>query len=218
MSPMSPRLLRPLARQAGALPPPPSFPTNNLLAFWKLADLTDSSGNGNTLTNTNSVAFVSGKIGSAAQFDGTNDLSRSMTVAFSQSFTVSLWCKPADVSAYGVMLFGQGGGYFNIAYAGNETIDVNNGAAGFINVEALPEQWHHVLVTRNSAETTVWLNGSVAAQEASQNNSDTNTLFIGRSDNAINDTGLLDALGIWTRVLSEAEIAMLYNAGVGREP
>jgi hypothetical protein len=212
--PMNPRLLRPLARRQA----PTAFPAADLLAFWKLADTTDASGNGKTLTNTNSVAFVAGKIGNAAEFDGTNHLSRSTTIDFSQPFSVSIWCRPADVEAYGVMLFGDAAQTVNIAYTGFGTIDINNGAAGFINIEAAPEQWHHVVVTRNSSETTVWLNGAVAAQEENQVTGDTDTIFVGKSDLALNYRGSLDALGIWSRALTESEIAFLYNAGAGREP
>jgi hypothetical protein len=214
--PMNPRLLRPLARQAGALPP--SFPTSNLLAFWKLADLTDSSGNGRTLTNTNSVAFVAGKIGNAAQFDGTNYLNRAMSVNFSAANTVSLWCRPDDVSGYQALLIGNAGNTINISYTGDSTFDINNASAGFINIAGAPEQWHHIVAVRDATTTSVWLNGVSAAQELNQSTGTASRIDIGASGGGIPFSGLIDAVGIWSRALSESEVALLYNGGVGREP
>jgi len=216
MSPMNPRLLRPLARfQAPSGPP---FPSSGLLAFWALADETDSSGNGNTLTNTNSVAFVAGKIGNAAEFDYTNHLSRAMSVDFSADFSVSLWCKPADVANYGVMIYGGAGGTFAINYTGSNSIDINNAAAAFLNVAADPDLWHHIVATKDATDTKVWLNGTLATQGENQGNSSGSTIYLGNTEGAQNYTGLLDAVGIWSRVLTDSEVADLYNAGDGLEP
>jgi len=209
---LSPRTLRPASSLT-------SFPTAGLLAFWKLADVTDSSGNGNTLTNTDDVAFVAGKIGNAAEFNTANYLSRAMNVNFSQEFSVSLWCKPSDVQIYGCMLFGDAGGTFNVAYTGDSSFDINNGAAGFINVPAAPDLWYHIAVTKGAELTTVWINGALVQQDANQGNSNTAVIYIGQSSGMANNyTGLLDAIGIWTRVLTNAEIASLYNSGNGSEP
>jgi hypothetical protein len=196
------------------------FPSSGLLAFWKLADTSDSSGNGKTLTNNDSVAFVAGKIGNAAEFDGTNYLSRSMAVNFSQDFTVSLWCKPEDVVGYGVMLMGSGAQTWNIAYTGNGTIDINNADVGFLNVAAAPEQWHHVVAARNSTTTKVWLNGVLADQDDNQITGSTESIVLGRDGGGSSSfyTGLLDAVGIWDRILSDAEIVALWNSGSGLEP
>jgi hypothetical protein len=198
-----------------------TFPASDLLAFWKLADTSDSSGNGNTLTNDNSVVFVAGKIGNAAEFDGTNFLSRSMNVDFSGEVTVSFWCKPADVPAYGVMFNGGASGTFSINYTGSNSIDINNAMAAFLNVAAAPEQWHHVVATIGPTDTRVWLDGLLAAEDENQGNMASTSIFLGATQDGIEAspyTGLLDAVGIWERVLSDAEIAALWNSGSGLEP
>lgn len=41
-------------------------------ALYRLSDVNDSSGNGNTLTNNNSVSFVSGKFGNCADYGSSN--------------------------------------------------------------------------------------------------------------------------------------------------
>jgi hypothetical protein len=195
------------------------FPSSGLLAFWKLADTSDSSGNGKTLTNNGSVAFVAGKIGNAAEFSGSNFLSRSMNVDFSDGVTVSFWFKPADVEAYGVMFYGGAGGTFAINYTGSSSIDINNAAAAFLNVAAGPDEWHHVVATIGPTDTRVWLDGLLADESENQGNIAGAAIALGATiENAQHYTGLLDAVGIWDRVLSDAEIAALWNSGSGLEP
>ena len=67
--------------------------TTGLQAFYKLDDLTDSSGNGNALTNNGDVSFSSGKIGNAAVFDNSNyfDIDMSTLPQGSQDRTISFW-------------------------------------------------------------------------------------------------------------------------------
>lgn len=42
---------------------------DNLISYWSLADVNDAHGS-NHLTNTNTVTFVTGKVGDAANFVG----------------------------------------------------------------------------------------------------------------------------------------------------
>ena len=65
--------------------------TNNLLAFYKLDNTTDSSGNGNTLTNNGNVSFASGKIGNAAVFDGTNNLQVTNPISEGAEYSLAGW-------------------------------------------------------------------------------------------------------------------------------
>jgi hypothetical protein len=64
-----------------------------LLAFYNLSDLTDSSGNGNTLTNNNGVTFSSGKIGNAATLNGSNWLTVTPTGIEGRNLSVFCWVK-----------------------------------------------------------------------------------------------------------------------------
>jgi hypothetical protein len=198
----------------------PDFPASDLLAFWKLADTSDSSGNDETLTNNDSVDFVAGKIGNAAEFSGSNHLSRSMTVDFSADFSISLWCKPTDVASYGVLIIGHAANTFAISYTGSNSIDINNAAAAFLNVAADADEWHHVVVTRNATTTKVWLNGALAAEDDNQGTGSASSISLGKDGSGGGSyyTGLLDAVGIWDRILSDSEIADLWNSGSGLEP
>src|SRR5436190_21285349 len=69
---------------------------DGVVAAWKLSDLTDATGRGNTLTNNNSATFNTGKIGNAAYFTGSSSqyLSRSSNAdlqAGDIDFTLGCW-------------------------------------------------------------------------------------------------------------------------------
>jgi hypothetical protein len=69
----------------------------SLVASWKLSDLTDATGRGNTLTNNNSATFNTGKIGNAAYFTAASSqfLSRAGSSADVKmgdiDFTIGFW-------------------------------------------------------------------------------------------------------------------------------
>lgn len=66
--------------------------TDGLIASYDLSDLTDASGNGNTLTNTNGVTFSTGAIGNGADFGNTNGrrLNRSDTLGITNTGSYSI--------------------------------------------------------------------------------------------------------------------------------
>jgi hypothetical protein len=70
---------------------PYTFPAG-VLAFWKLDDLTDSSGNEYTLSNNNDVTFDTGKIGNAAVFSSEKFLAVNMQFnTYSSDWSFSVW-------------------------------------------------------------------------------------------------------------------------------
>ena len=63
----------------------------NLVAYYRLEDVQDVSGNGYTLTNT-SVTFSTGKLNNGGVFDGSASRLQSTTnLAQAGNFTVSFW-------------------------------------------------------------------------------------------------------------------------------
>lgn len=77
--------------------------TDNLRAYWKTDESSgnaiDSSGNGYTLTNVNSVAYSTGKINNGADF-GSSDANKNLSTdsnlgisTYDADFSVSLWVK-----------------------------------------------------------------------------------------------------------------------------
>jgi hypothetical protein len=196
---------------------------NGLLAFYKLSDLTDSSGNGNTLTNIDGVTFGPGKIGDAAVFNGSNYLQCSdSSFPSGQSVrTISCWYKTttnsdsnilsygAEIFDEGVTFFSQGDGIFIFSQFGdsissNSSLNDNN--------------WHNVIVTYDGTTWVLYVDGSINDQKVMGTDTQLFQFFIGApwGGGGFFD-GSVDAVGIWNRVLSNAEIALLYNNGIGIE-
>lgn len=211
--------------------------TDNLLAFYKLNDLTDSSGNNRTLTNNGNVSFASGKIGNAAVFDGNSQLTIPSTFwGGLEGVTVSTWVKidpNIDPSKSG-MLFsiwnnGNGGGPLLVDYsAGNDKLyfvfpTTDGGWIDFTGVELHDGTWKHVVFVYNGSTARFFVdNQQVFSREqtgltiADQNGV---PFVIGGLDDDLSRSflGEIDAVGIWNRALTEPEIATLYNSGTGLE-
>jgi hypothetical protein len=198
----------------------PTFPAG-ALAFWKLADLTDSSGNGNNLINTNNVQFVAGKIGNCAEFDGSNRFTSELSQALGQSFSLSMWLYPTIVNGYKNILTWRTSGTGSIGYDG--AIYWYNDNGGFLVLSSngiiQANNWYHICLICNNNAITIYVNG-ISVATGTDNNTRTATAltigaYIGGGENIV---GKLDATGIWTRALSEQEIQILYNNGNGLEP
>lgn len=194
-----------------------------LLAFYKLSDLTDSSGNGNTLTNTGGVTFGPGKIGDAAVFNGTNDLSVAPFNA-GTTFSFGCWMNTPALNDYDIILQQfAGAGFYTMADGSMEFGDISTwnaaSAAGVLTINT----WHHIVLVSNAGSGTLYVDGVVVATD------NINTLdLIDATDRPFGINGepisgaspvgkLIDAVGIWNRALSNAEIALLYNNGNGIE-
>jgi len=203
----------------------PTFPSNGLLAFWKLADLTDASGNGNTLTNTNGVTFGAGKIGNAAQFDGSNYLSINTVAGFNPSndYSISFWAKPSVLVDFFTLIGNADPPSFNIHSSASGNLNLNNASSEDVNVADVftANNWVHVVATRNSENADIYKNGiSVYSNPFTATYGVPADLSIGglSTNGSFFITGQMDAVGIWNRALSEPEITQLYNNGNGVEP
>ena len=209
--------------------PPPSI---NLLAglqaFYKLSDLTDSSGNNVSLQTYGNVQFASGKIGLAAVFDGSSWLSSSGNSAFgTDDLTVGMWVNAVNLG--NVFKMGFVGGSSGFTFSLLEGI-VNIAKAdvadlyGFSSEAVTNNSWFHVLIKRAGSTFTCYINGSSVGTYDSGSVIDfTGTdYYMGAYINgAFLDTysleGQIDAVGIWNRALNDAEVSALYNSGNGLE-
>lgn len=201
----------------------------DLIAFWKLDDLSDSSGNGNTLTNTNAT-FVPGKIGDCAQFDGTGNTyltlsSFSSTFDTSLPYTVSLWYNITTLKNYFTLIGCSNIETFNIHGFENGDLKVNNSASADAAVNGFftTGSWNHMVVTRDSSNNIrIWQNG-VKVYDAPATVSYGNVPFINIGylngyGSVFATDGKIDLVGIWSVELTEDQIKQLYNNGGGLEP
>ena len=206
--------------------------TNGLQAFYKLSDTSDSSGNNRTLTNNGNVSFASGKIGNAAMIDGGSlSLDASLFANISE-LTISAWYK----NNVGAPIFSiWGGDSNNFSIIGNGWADgmgmgfFTDSGGGFYSFgpgTGIPDdgQYHHVVMNYSSSNSLfrMFVDGnqifsvSITGQLCT---SESLSQFVLGSQTEIIDSGSgsFDAVGIWNRALSDAEVAELYNNGTGLE-
>ena len=209
----------------GIAPSGPTFPSDGLFAFWKLDNVNDSSANGLTLTNNNTVTFGSGKIGNAAQFDGTNSLTvlnPDTNVINTKSF--SFWVKrTTSTTSQQGLICGLIAGYY--IHTQNDKLGFWNGSApdNFESIATLPvNDWAHCVVIYDNPTLKFYIDGTFDSEINAGGNASIaqyNNICLGAArQNQIHFTGELDAVGIWNRVLTEEEITTLYNNGSGLEP
>jgi len=212
--------------------------TDNLQAFYKLSDTSDSSGYNKHLTNNGNVSFASGKIGNAAVFDRSGDsqnasnwLSVENTNTGETAASFFCWAK-MTYSDYPEYAFGMSGiqddGTWVLFY------HANNGRLQFgsnfgegwsdvaFGVSFIPQdEWAYVGFTYDGSNIRLYINGQIDSVTPCNGNfvRSTNNIYIGKdgSWNSIGFAGQIDAVGIWNRALSDAEVAELYNNGTGLE-
>jgi len=197
--------------------------TDNLQAFYKLSDLSDSSGNNRTLTNNNGVSFAAGKIGNAAVFNGTNCLSVA-PFNIGTSFTMGCWVNSTQLNNYDVFLAQYvGAGFYTMSDGSVQFGDISTwNAASSPNV-VTANTWHHIVLVSNAGSGTLYVDGVVVASDSSNtldlnNNSDNPFGINGDPAGGVSSVARqIDAVGIWSRALNDAEVAELYNNGNGLE-
>lgn len=211
----------------GVTPSGPIFPSDGLLAFWKLDNLIDSSGNNRTLTNNNNVTFTAGKIGNCAEFNGTNGLSINSFVGSTlNTFSVSAWIKRQSSDDF-VWFFHSHSG-FCFYWAGVQTEDADDLVVGdnstwgwFSGPNIVPlNQWVHVCVSVTNKIGSIYIDGQYVDTTNGLGDlelKDTTIFEIGQQLSNFSGQKLIDALGIWNIALSASQVESIYNNGLGLE-
>jgi hypothetical protein len=226
---------------------PPPFPTNGLLAFWRLNNAdglsTISSDFGSYTLNTyGGYTSVPGKINNAFNFSSssegmwTNEQILNLLTS-PTSFSVSFWAKITEETtfclgnAFGSMGFhfehyGSQYGSLGFIFRITKGIYIWNQAAH--GVMSSLNQWHHIVGTYNHSSATMklYVNNSLVATTTNVvigTNSEPNWHGFALNGTVINggkeygNNQSLDAVGFWNRDLTISEVATLYNGGNGSE-
>jgi hypothetical protein len=212
---------------------------NGIYGYWSFnnSDAADDSGNGHAGTVYGPTS-VSGKSGNAFLFDGVNDYIdiSSYIPDINADFSLSLWfqipssyswdtgCAQSIVGAVssfrGIMLCR--GSTNNTVYAGIRTSDANR----VTGVKAISrDTWYHAVVLYKGASTKtlqLYLNAVAGTETAAFTGTTalTSSMKIGRyvfTGTAITQyfTGIIDEVRVYTRILSEYEIGILYSEIAG---
>jgi hypothetical protein len=218
--------------------------TAQLASYWKLdessGNASDSVGSV-TLTNNGTTAYVAGKINNSADF-GSSGTAKSLRTTNTLgidggSCTFSCWVnKNTNLTS---------GKYTNGAYQNNTTSKVeyrlgidNGGGTELVNFtrgktgtadnnaqETLTMTvgtWYHLVGTYDGTNVKLYRDGVLKATTASSGNGSTAPYTAGFSIGNNNDSSsfiqnslIVDEVGVWTRALTASEITSLYNAGAG---
>lgn len=150
--------------------------SNGLVGYWKMDEASgnanDSSGNGNTLTNTNSVSYTSGKFGNAGDFE--KDSSQYQYVADNANLSttgdlsVGGWIKPESVTAdIQFNIAGKWDGAnesYLLAQFGDEIRFYVDSSSNYVTTTAsnlTTATWYHVLGIYSASSRTakIYING-----------------------------------------------------------
>ncbi len=203
-----------------------------LVGYWKFDEgtgttATDSSGNGNTGTLTNGPSWISGQIGGALSFDGSNDYIETSSVVGNvgvNDFSISFWVKRTETGRDDAIFSKEpyGTKQLYIRITGNKAQLFIRDAAGTYQVldgasTIGKDAWYHIVTIRASGGLRIYTNGVLDAQETSTPVNFTTTAnpsYFGYVDSVADFYlhGILDDVRIYNRVLSAAEIQAIYNA------
>lgn len=222
----------------------PTLPTN-LLAYWRLEEASgtryDSVGSLH-LTDTNTVLQGTGKHGNCADFEhsSTEYLTSGTTLVSTigtGAYSAFAWINPESIASYNT----YGGGIFaTVAAEADGSFQLSlksDGALWFYKWSGTNRRyktnttpcsslatWYHVGITytgTGSDTATIYVNGSsVAATDDAGGASGWGThTSIGiqyvSTPTGYSFDGLIDEVGMWSKVLSAQEISDLYNGGAG---
>jgi len=194
--------------------------SSGLQAFYRLNDLSDSSGNNKTLTNSGGITFVSGKIGNAANLPGNDTLTSAFNgiIGSNTSGSYSCWVNRNGVDEFPRCLIKAfGTSVYADSYNGGRLLSYIPSLGEF--AESLSSSvWAHVVLSFDKTSQTVKLykDGQVFHTGSTENVFENSDFTIGTGDGQPG-RGLVDAVGIWNRALTAGEISELYNSGAGLE-
>ena len=213
---------------------------NGLQVYYKLENLTDSSGNSLTLTNHGTVTFTAGKVNNAANFVSASSqyLSDANATPYQMgtgNFSYAFWVKFRIFTEKGIVDYGQSGASPGWAV---DTVPLGGSAAGFqvslSDGSTAPNypylnsthtwndgQWHLVVVTYSrSGNMVLYVDNlnegsvSLSTNRGSVNSTNGFTLGANYAGGVLFD-GSIDEFGLWNRVLTSTEITHLWNGGAG---
>ena len=210
--------------------PPAYVPTEGLLAWWGMADATDATTNGNTLTafGLTSTTDRFGTTNAAYSFNGTSSyLTRSSighTFTQAGSFSVSIWIKRVNNVTGNVAIMSGTTTSLNFIWlvqcdATKAIFGTNKQQSAWFWTNAstnyVINEWEHYVGVYTANTMTFYRNGFL---QGTTTNTHTNVnqailpIWIGRGVSGNYFNGSLDDIGIWNRALTPNEITVLYQS------
>lgn len=205
-----------------------------LQAYYKLEDLTDSSGNGNTLTvATGTASFTAGKVNNAATLNGATYFAGADNARYQPGtgdWSVAVWGKTSVTTGFASPVsYGNvnaaGGGYIFLMFNGSMYAKFGDGTnvaqAGPASSIA-DGNWHLFILTADRAGSlSLYVDNVLAATDSlalvtgAIGPNAFYGLRVGTSDNVEYWTGQMDELALYNIVMSSTQRSLYWNGGAG---
>ena len=211
-----------------------SLKTSLYAAYNGESNTNDSKGTNNG-TAVGGLTYGTGKVGTAFQFNGSNAYV-SLPVNnfnFTGDFSISCWFKTSNVSGnqmiFSNLMYNGGArkGYY-IALLGDTvyvwlantlSFQQNISTSSIISINT----WYNIVVTRESGFVKLYVNNSLIVTDTNAITMEYvyTTPSIGAYTNGATTmwhfNGIVDALNVWQKALTQSEITELYNSGNGTQ-
>lgn len=201
------------------LSPTPSTLLNQLLGYYRFEnDLTDSSGNGNTLPQYSGTAnYTTGKLNQGVTSDGvTNQLYLTGLLSGSGDFSFAGWIYPdalgTELDIYDTSESVAISVSFQIILDTATPIVTESASTPIVGSPLSKSNWYHVCVIVTGGDKSLYIDGALIGTVAT-GLSDPYALYI-----VTDTTNVMDEIAVWERALTTEEVAELYNSGNGFDP
>tara|TARA_R100000808_G_scaffold3929_1_gene13367 strand:+ start:6076 stop:9228 length:3153 start_codon:yes stop_codon:yes gene_type:complete len=203
------------------------------------SDPDDLTGNGYDGSTSGATTGQAGILGQSFSYDGVDDYVDTGFSAMPGQSTICSWVKTTSTTQQGVIgtdgdtryefLWNRGGvgnryrGYIKVSNVVEQRTDDTSGPASLNDGD-----WHHLCIALDETDATgftIYFDGSAIADPTYSVSGTftwaalTYSLTVGainKGTSVVNDfTGNIDELGLWSKLLSPAEVALLYNSGSG---
>jgi hypothetical protein len=191
----------------------------------------DSSGNNNTGTLGGGAGWALGKFGTAATFDGLNDVVTvpdSASLDLTTAMTLEAWVLPNTALDWRSLIFKAGSS--DLVYGMYESTNANVPSADAVTggttrtakggTSLTPGVWTHLTATYDGSNLRLYVNGVQAASTAATGNIQTSNGVLTIGGNSLFGewyNGKIDEVRIYNRALSATEIQSDMNLGVAND-
>jgi hypothetical protein len=217
------------AWSADCVPPP-----SGLVAWWPGEGHANDIAGTNNGTLVNGATFARGQVGSAFSFNGGLDsvvVPDSDSLRFTTEFTIEAWINPSSTNVDQAIVSKVG-----LASGNNEGYELYLSPQDFLSAQfnspgqnwpgnvivypngsaIVPQVWNHVAWTYDQSAMKLYLNGlpvttNVIGPLPIATSSD-NFRISGVDNNSVGFHGLIDEVSVYSRALTDGEIAAIYNA------
>jgi hypothetical protein len=203
--------------------------STGLVGHWKFDNTTnDSAGTNHGTFNGGTPSYITGKLGQALSFDGSDDYvnlnTPASTFISASTGSISLWIKPQGSAPSGNVwevnpAVADAGAFLGIhrgIVGGADRIWVYNwdGSDDHIGASYVMGEWVHIVWVHANGTLYGYKNGTLFGSTPSGNTTDlSNPLAIGSGFNLHTYTSdAIDEVRVYNRALSSSDIAELYNA------